>query len=123
MKISRFSEEQIIGILKEHQAGVTATDLCRKHGVSVTMANAAVVDASLAGERVASGLDRIAEIRGYPCMVVSDKGTELISNAILKWQEDRKVDWHYIAPGKRMQNGFVRSRSGGLCICPTEGYW
>ena len=34
MKRSRFSEEQIIGILKEHQAGVTAADLCRKHGVS-----------------------------------------------------------------------------------------
>ena len=34
MKRSRFSEEQIIGILKEHQAGATATDLCRKHGVS-----------------------------------------------------------------------------------------
>jgi len=34
MKSSRFSEEQIIGILKEHQAGATAADLCRKHGVS-----------------------------------------------------------------------------------------
>ena len=34
MKRSRFSEEQIIGILKEHQAGTTAADLCRKHGVS-----------------------------------------------------------------------------------------
>lgn len=29
MKRSRFSEEQIIGILKEHQAGMTAVDLCR----------------------------------------------------------------------------------------------
>ena len=34
MKRSRFSEEQIIGILKEHQVGATAADLCRKHGVS-----------------------------------------------------------------------------------------
>jgi putative transposase len=34
MKKSRFNEEQIIGILKEHQAGATAADLCRKHGVS-----------------------------------------------------------------------------------------
>ena len=34
MKRSRFSEEQIIGILKEHQAGMTAVELCRKHGVS-----------------------------------------------------------------------------------------
>ena len=34
MKRSRFSEEQIIGILKEHQAGFSATDLCRRHGIS-----------------------------------------------------------------------------------------
>lgn len=33
MKRSQFSEEQIIRILKEHQAGATAADLCRKHGV------------------------------------------------------------------------------------------
>ena len=34
MKRSRVSEEQIIGILKEHQAGLSAAELCRKHGVS-----------------------------------------------------------------------------------------
>ena len=34
MKRSRFSKEQIIGILKEHEAGVSVADLCRKHGVS-----------------------------------------------------------------------------------------
>ena len=34
MKRSRFSEEQIICILKEHQAGMSAAELCRKHGVS-----------------------------------------------------------------------------------------
>ena len=34
MKRSRFSEEQIIGLLKEHEAGVTVADLCRKHGMS-----------------------------------------------------------------------------------------
>jgi putative transposase len=34
MKRNRFSEEQIIGSLKEHEAGVPVADLCRKHGVS-----------------------------------------------------------------------------------------
>ena len=34
MKRSRFSEEQIISILKEQEAGVSVADLCRKHGVS-----------------------------------------------------------------------------------------
>jgi putative transposase len=34
MKRNRFSEEQIIGILKEHEAGVSVADLCRQHGVS-----------------------------------------------------------------------------------------
>jgi putative transposase len=34
MKPSRFTQEQIIGVLKEHQAGTSAADLCRKHGIS-----------------------------------------------------------------------------------------
>jgi putative transposase len=75
---------------------------------------AAVVDRSLSGDRVGRELDRIAEMRGYPRMVVSDNGTELTSNALLKRQEDRKVDWHYIAPGKPMQNGFVESFNGRM---------
>lgn len=58
--------------------------------------------------------DRIAELRGYPCTVVSDNGTELTSKAILTWQQHRKVEWHYIAPGKPMQNGFVESLNGRL---------
>lgn len=34
MKKSRFSEEQIIAVLKEHQAGIAVSDICRKHGIS-----------------------------------------------------------------------------------------
>jgi putative transposase len=34
MKKSRFTEEQIIGILREHDAGTATGDLCRKHGIS-----------------------------------------------------------------------------------------
>lgn len=34
MKKSRFSEEQIITVLKERQAGIAVADICRKHGIS-----------------------------------------------------------------------------------------
>ncbi len=75
---------------------------------------ATVVDNSISGVRVARELDRISEARGHPHTIVSDNGTELTSNAILKWSQDRHVDWHYIQPGKPMQNGFVESFNGRL---------
>ena len=75
---------------------------------------ALVADNSLSGVRVARELDRVVEMRGAPCMVVSDNGTELTSRAILAWQEERGVDWHYIAPGKPTQNGFIESFNGRL---------
>ncbi len=73
---------------------------------------ALVADNSLSGIRVARELDRVAELRGTPCLIVSDNGTELTSNAILSWQEERRVQWHYIAPGKPTQNGFAESFIG-----------
>jgi transposase InsO family protein len=39
-------------------------------------------------------------------------GPELTSNAILAWCKDHAIDWHYIAPGKPMQNGYVESFTG-----------
>ena len=71
-----------------------------------------VVDTSLSGLRVGRELDRIAELRGKPLTIVSDNGTELTSHAILRWHEERGVLWHYIAPGKPQQNGFVESFNG-----------
>lgn len=47
-------------------------------------------------------------------MIVSDNGTEFTSNAILNWADEAKVDWHYIAPGKPQQNGFIESFNGKL---------
>lgn len=58
---------------------------------------ALVVDTSLSGQRVVRELDALIALRGRPLMVVSDNGTELTSRAILQWQEDSRVEWHYIA--------------------------
>ena len=57
--------------------------------------------------------DLIAE-RGRPKMIVSDNGTELTSNAVLAWSGDARIEWHYIAPGKPTQNGFVESFNGRM---------
>ena len=75
---------------------------------------ALVADTSIGGRRVARELDAIIGWRGKPATIVSDNGTELTSNAILEWADQRKVDWHYIAPGKPQQNGFSESFNGNL---------
>ena len=75
---------------------------------------ALVADTSISGIRVARELDRLLAERGKPKTIVSDNGTELTSNAILQWADDHKVNWHYIAPGKPVQNAFVESFIGRL---------
>ena len=75
---------------------------------------ATVVDNSISGKRVARELDRIAAHRDYPHLIVSDNGTEFTSNAMLGWSQDQGVEWHYIAPGKPMQNAFAESFIGRL---------
>jgi putative transposase len=74
----------------------------------------AIPDTSISGKRVARELTTIIERRGKPGMIVSDNGTELTSNAIFAWCKDHKIDWHYIAPGKPMQNGYVESFNGKM---------
>lgn len=75
---------------------------------------ALVPDTSISGIRVARELDRLVADRAKPKMIVSDNGTELTSNAILQWADDHKVAWHYIAPGKPVQNAFAESFIGRL---------
>lgn len=69
---------------------------------------ALVVDTSLSGLRVVRELDALMRLRGKPVTVVSDNGTELTSMAVLKWCQETSVEWHYIQPGKPMQNGLRR---------------
>jgi putative transposase len=75
---------------------------------------AAIPDTSISGKRVARELTMLVEARGKPKMIVSDNGTEFTSNAILSWAKDHVVDWHYIAPGRPMQNGYIESFNGRM---------
>lgn len=74
----------------------------------------ATPDTSISGVRVAREQTALIEQRGKPGMIVSDKGTEFTSHAIFAWAKDRAVEWHYIAPSKPMQNGFVQSFNGRM---------
>ena len=73
---------------------------------------AAIPDTSISGKRVARELTTLVARHGRPKLIVSDNGTEFTSNAILLWAKQAGVEWHYIAPGKPMQNGFVESLNG-----------
>jgi transposase InsO family protein len=75
---------------------------------------AAIPDTSISGKRVVRELEALVARRGRPKMIVSDNGTELTSNAILGWAATRHVGWHYIAPGKPMQNAFIESFNGRM---------
>jgi putative transposase len=72
------------------------------------------IDTSLPGRRIVRVLDRLVGQWGKPAKIVSDNGTELTCNAMLRWATESGIDWHYIAPGKPMQNGFVESFNGKL---------
>ena len=73
-----------------------------------------IADTSLSGQRVARELDGLIRLYGKPTTIVSDNGTELTSRAILAWQNQTGVAWHYIAPGKPTQNAFIESFNGRL---------
>ena len=87
---------------------MTVVDDCTRECLAL------IADTSLSGARVARELATLFELRGKPTTVVSDNGTEFTSNAILTFADNRKIDWHYIAPGKPIQNAFVESFNGRL---------
>jgi len=75
---------------------------------------ASVADTSISGLRVTRELAAVMERRGRPGMIVSDNGTEFTSNAVLSWASSLRIDWHYIAPGKPIQNAFAESFNGRM---------
>jgi transposase InsO family protein len=86
--------------------------------VVVHLRNVKNVDARCGRGQQRFGLRRegfvVNHKRLYRITIVSDNGTEMTSNAILSWADQTKVGWHYIAPGKPMQNAFVESFNGRL---------
>lgn len=75
---------------------------------------AAIPDTSISGRRVARELTALIERRGKPDMIISDHGTEFTSNVMLGWAQENRITWHFIAPGKPMQNGFCESFNGRM---------
>lgn len=73
-----------------------------------------VVDTSLPGLRVVRELERLRQMRGTPKCIKSDNGTELTSRAVLQWAAQHNIEWHYITPGKPMENGFTESFNGRM---------
>ncbi|BCA63691.1 hypothetical protein HMP09_2925 [Sphingomonas sp. HMP9] len=126
MKRKQSSEEQIIGIPKEAEAGAVVTDLCRRHGMSsatyytwkAKFGGLEVSDARRlrALEEENARLKRLLAdtMLDNPVLSEVEGGTELTSNAVLAWSGDAGVEWHYIAPGKPTQNGFVESFNGRM---------
>ena len=75
---------------------------------------AAIPDTSISGRRVVRELGALIERRGKPGLIVSDNGTEFTSNVILAWAQENSITWHFITPGKLMQNGFCESFNGRM---------
>jgi putative transposase len=67
------------------------------------------VDTSLGGVRVTRVLDRLKIERGLPLQIRSDNGPEFISKAVEQWAYDNDVDWHFIEPGKPIENAYIES--------------
>lgn len=66
-------------------------------------------DTSMPGARVVRELETIIAKRGKPKMIVSDNGPEFTSRAVLDWAARQGIEWHYITPGRPMENGYTES--------------
>jgi putative transposase len=74
---------------------------------------ALVADTALTCARVAPELDAIVATRDKPLAVGSDNCTELTSISILRWSQERQVEWHYITPRRPSKTRSSNALTGG----------
>ena len=148
MRKSRLTEEQIIKVLTEHAAGLSANEVCRKYGISdatfykwrshyggMEVSDARKLKAPeeenrklkklLARQGIRLNHKKLYRLYREERLAVHRRGGRkrapgtrapmtIPQGQNLRWQQEHAVEWHYIAPGKPMQNGFVESFNGRL---------
>lgn len=70
------------------------------------------VDTSLPGGRVVRVLERLKQERGMATRIVVDNGPEFLSRAVDQWAYENGVEFHFIDPGKPIQNAYIESFNG-----------
>jgi putative transposase len=107
MKRSRFTEEQIIGVLKEHEAGAKTADLARKHAIS---------EATLYNWKARFGGLQVCSPSGSP----PDRNTPGFSFGEVRSKGERKVE-HFRGPPFQVGRGFAVApkfrRRAGIAGC------
>src|ERR1700682_4794887 len=117
MKRARFSEEQIITILKKAEGGAKVTELCRRHGISdatfYTWRNK-YGGLEMSEMRRLRQLERLQSTRGLPLVIQADRGPELRGWALDQWAYEHGVRLQFIEPGKPIQNAHIESFNARL---------
>jgi putative transposase len=111
MKRGRFTEEQIIGVLREQEAGLRTADLCRKHGISEATFYAWKAKYGGLGVSEANRLRTLEDENGRLKRLLAEA---MLDNAVLKDLAAKKF-WHPRPGGRRwpMPRRCTGSASGG----------